>query len=249
MSTTSFEFTLNGRSVQVCGVAANTTLLQWLRATGRTGSKEGCAEGDCGACTVALIDLNASGERTYRAINSCITLLPMVAGRELTTVEGLAEGDRLHPVQQAMVDGYGSQCGYCTPGFVVSMFEAYYRPDITKEDQQARCKIGDQLSGNLCRCTGYRPIRDAMLQALAQRPCRPADLFQLRLQKADAVVPALECFDAVSKGSIESCWTTPGYHTGKYPALAFFTTVPFGPCWLTGLAATVSTRPETVPKR
>lgn len=192
MSTTSFEFTLNGRSVQVCGVAANTTLLQWLRATGRTGSKEGCAEGDCGACTVALIDLNASGERTYRAINSCITLLPMVAGRELFTVEGLAEGDRLHPVQQAMVDGYGSQCGYCTPGFVVSMFEAYYRPDITKQDEQARCKIGDQLSGNLCRCTGYRPIRDAMLQALDQRACRPSDLFQLRLQKADAGVPALE---------------------------------------------------------
>src|SRR5204863_8368035 len=86
------------------------------------------------------------------------------AGREVITVEGLAAGDALHPVQDAMVDHYGSQCGYCTPGFVVSMFEAYHRGDVKEH-----CQISDQLCGNLCRCTGYRPIRDAMISALAQR--------------------------------------------------------------------------------
>lgn len=184
-----FDFVLDGRTVRVEGVPANTTLLAWLRSTGRTGTKEGCAEGDCGACSVALVDTNAHGERTYRAINSCITLLPMVAGREIVTVEGLATPEGLHPVQAAMVEHYGSQCGYCTPGFVVSMFEAYYRKDIDPRSDAARVKVGDQLNGNLCRCTGYRPIRDAMMTALARR--RAGDLFQLRLKKASGAVPAL----------------------------------------------------------
>lgn len=183
----SFEFVLNGRTVHVSGVGTNTSLLQWLRATGRTGSKEGCAEGDCGACTVALVETDAHGKKTYRAINSCITLLPMVAGREIVTVEGVALPEGLHPVQQAMVDRYGSQCGYCTPGFVVSMFEAYYRDGVTKE------QIGDQLNGNLCRCTGYRPIRDAMLDALAKK--KGDDLFQLRLSKSDTTPKPL-AYDA-----------------------------------------------------
>src|SRR5476649_1842637 len=152
----SFEFSLNGEPVLVDGLPATTTLLDWLRATGRTGSKCGCAEGDCGACSVALVDRDAAGRPTYRAINSCIALLPMFAGREVVTVEGLAGGNKLHPVQAAMVEHYGSQCGYCTPGFVVSMFEAYYRKDCQKPWQ-----VSDQLCGNLCRCTGYRPIRDA----------------------------------------------------------------------------------------
>src|SRR5262245_66480849 len=98
----SFELVVNGTSVTVDGVPSNTTLLQWLRATGRTGTKEGCAEGDCGACTVALADVDARGQRTYRAVNACITLLPMVAGREIVTVEGVAIPDGLHPVQKAM---------------------------------------------------------------------------------------------------------------------------------------------------
>src|SRR5207253_8994922 len=138
-----------------------------LRRAGRTGSKCGCAEGDCGACTVALVERDAQGQTTYRAINSCIALLPMFAGREIVTVEGLAMGDNLHPVQSAMVEHYGSQCGYCTPGFVVSMFEAYYRPEVTTP-----CQINDQLCGNLCRCTGYRPIRDAMSAVLRERPSK-----------------------------------------------------------------------------
>src|SRR3954470_10269580 len=96
-SPASFEFVLNGRPVRVEGTPANTSLLTWLRSSGHTGSKEGCAEGDCGACTVALVDTNAHGVRTYRAVNSCITLLPMVAGREIVTVEGVApEEGTLH---------------------------------------------------------------------------------------------------------------------------------------------------------
>mgnify|MGYP001555139676 CR=1 FL=1 len=167
-TTSSFDLTLNGKPVRVEGASPTTTLLDWLRSSGRTGSKCGCAEGDCGACTVALVDRNAAGQPTYRAVNSCIALLPMFAGREVVTVEGLAEGANLHPVQQAMVDHYGSQCGYCTPGFVVSLFEAYYR-DQCREPWQ----ISDQLSGNLCRCTGYRPIRDAAVAALNSRAATP----------------------------------------------------------------------------
>jgi xanthine dehydrogenase small subunit len=179
--------------VTVDGISTNMTLLQWLRATGRTGTKEGCAEGDCGACTVALVDVDANGEMTYRAINSCIMLLPMVAGREIVTVEGIATHDGLHPVQQAMVDRYGSQCGYCTPGFVVSMFEAYYRTGLADPSGDTRARIGDQLNGNLCRCTGYRPIRDAMLDALQEKQRSGDDAFQRRLQKFTRIpiAPAL----------------------------------------------------------
>jgi xanthine dehydrogenase molybdopterin binding subunit/xanthine dehydrogenase small subunit len=162
--TDQFEFSLNGERVRVEGVLPAMTLLEWLRRTGRTGSKCGCAEGDCGACTVALLDRDARGQATYRAINSCLALMPMVAGREVVTVEGLARGEQLHPVQTAMVRHYGSQCGYCTPGFVVSMFEGYYRRELKRP-----CQINDQLCGNLCRCTGYRPIRDAMAAVLEQR--------------------------------------------------------------------------------
>ncbi len=176
----SFDLIVNGRVVTASGVAPTTTLLAWLRANGLTGSKEGCAEGDCGACSVALVDRDAAGRPTYRAFNSCIALLPMFAGRELVTVEGLArcgpEHQQLHPVQAAMIEHYGSQCGYCTPGFVVSMFEAYYRGDCREPGQ-----ISDQLCGNLCRCTGYRPIRDAAVAALAQRLPFADDPFQQRL--------------------------------------------------------------------
>ena len=177
----SLDLIVNGRAVSTAGVAPTTTLLAWLRANGLTGSKEGCAEGDCGACSVVLVDRDAAGKPTYRAFNSCIALVPMFAGREIVTVEGLAncgaDRQQLHPVQAAMVEQYGSQCGYCTPGFVVSMFEAYYR-DGCKEPWQ----VSDQLCGNLCRCTGYRPIRDAATAALAQRPPAADDHFAGRLQ-------------------------------------------------------------------
>ena len=179
------DFTLNGKPIRVDGQPANRPLLDYLRATGLTGSKQGCAEGDCGACTVALVETSPSGERVLRAINSCITLLPMVAGRELVTVEGLAGPDgALHPVQQAMVEHYGSQCGYCTPGFTVSMIEGFYRDDV-KEPHQ----VADQLAGNLCRCTGYRPIRDAMTQAMGCREARRGDALHQLLKKPE---PAAE---------------------------------------------------------
>ena len=183
----SFEFTLNGAVVRVTGESTNGSLLTYLRAHGCTGSKEGCAEGDCGACTVNLVERTASGETTYRAINSCIALLPMVAGREVITVEGVGTRDALHPVQAAMVKHYGSQCGYCTPGFIGAMFEGYYRDDLREPWQ-----VNDQLNGNLCRCTGYRPIRDAFAEAKRMRPGQATDLFQIRLGKGVAPLPAVD---------------------------------------------------------
>jgi len=178
------DFILNGKTTHVEGLAPTTTLLEYLRTHGCTGSKQGCAEGDCGACTVAIVDRDVHGQPTYRAINSCIALLPMFAGREVITVDGLADGAKLHPVQSTMVEHYGSQCGYCTPGFVVSMFEAYNRSDC-----QVSAKISDQLSGNLCRCTGYRPIRDAALAMMAQ--CG-ADKFKARLKQPLAALGELD---------------------------------------------------------
>jgi len=181
--------TINGRSVWIQGLAPTTTLLEYLRTHGYTGSKQGCAEGDCGACTVALVESGADGGTTYRAINSCIALLPMFAGREIVTVEGLAAGESLHPVQDQMVKQYGSQCGYCTPGFVMSLFEAYYRRDCRRTRD-----LSDQLSGNLCRCTGYRPIRDAALDALAERDSsrRTPDPFAERLGAPRGPLPELD---------------------------------------------------------
>ncbi len=180
----SFTITINGRPVVVEGLAPTTTLLEYLRGHGYTGSKQGCAEGDCGACTVALLDRDAAGRPTWRAVNSCIALLPMFAGREIVTVEGLARGEELHPVQAHMVRLYGSQCGYCTPGFVMSLFEAYYRDDCRTAEQ-----LSDQLSGNLCRCTGYRPIRDAALAVIAGRAAAASSEDPFRARLAGPVGP------------------------------------------------------------
>ncbi len=191
MNESSLSFTINGKKIGCDAASTTQTLSQFLRARGLTGTKEGCAEGDCGACTVAMIDRGPDGHAVYRALNSCIALLPMVAGRELVTVEGLANGS-LHPVQQAMVRCYGSQCGYCTPGFIMSMFEGYYRDDLTRDDQ-----IADQLAGNLCRCTGYRPIREAMREALEHR--KEGDVFQIRLkngQKSEPFGPTPLAYEA-----------------------------------------------------
>lgn len=187
------EFVLNGRNVRITDRSPNTTLLEYLRAIGLTGTKEGCAEGDCGACSVAIIDRDAEGRPCYRTINSCLTPLGLMSGREILTVEGVGGSQNLHPVQQKLVEGHGSQCGYCTPGVVVSLFEGYYRGNIRTPDQ-----LDDQLCGNLCRCTGYRPIREAAIQAFPE-PC-PAlsrrsngkDIFVNRLQRSDPTPRALE---------------------------------------------------------
>src|SRR4051794_34928672 len=145
MMSGTIEFRLNGNAVQVNSVSPNTTLLEWLRRRGLTGSKEGCAEGDCGACSVAIVDRDGRGKRCYRAINSCLVPLPLMAGREVVTVEGVSGAER-HPVQEAMIANFGSQCGYCTPGFIMSLFEGYYRRDL-----RTTAQLDEQLCGNLCR--------------------------------------------------------------------------------------------------
>ena len=151
------RFILDGDVVSARDVAPATTLLQYLRdKLGRTGTKEGCAEGDCGACTVVIGELGADGIG-YRAVNSCIRFLPTLDGKEVVTVESLrAPGGEMHPVQQALVDCHGSQCGFCTPGFVMSLFGLYLN-----QPKASRAEVVDALAGNLCRCTGYRPIIDA----------------------------------------------------------------------------------------
>jgi xanthine dehydrogenase small subunit len=154
------RFILDGEQVSVGDLPPTTTVLEFLRERlGRTGTKEGCAEGDCGACTVVLGELD--GERiVYRAVNSCIRFLPTVDGKELVTVESLKAGDgALHPVQQAMVDCHASQCGFCTPGFVMSLFALYLNESAPDRESVVRT-----IAGNLCRCTGYRPIIDAGLR-------------------------------------------------------------------------------------
>src|ERR1022692_4597439 len=161
------EFTLNGKPICVTDVSPNATLLEFLRGNGLTGSKEGCAEGDCGACSVAIIERAANGKPTYRSVNSCLMPICLLAGREVLSVEGVGCSKQMHPVQRTMAEGYGSQCGYCTPGFICSMFEGYYRDDLHTHDD-----VDEQLAGNLCRCTGYRAIRDAAVEAFS---CRSRD--------------------------------------------------------------------------
>ncbi len=161
--TGSIRFVMGGEVVTVEGFDPMTTVLQWLRANGRTGTKEGCAEGDCGACTVAVGELVDRWVR-YRAVNACIQFLPTLDGKQLVTVEDLKRPDgTLHPVQQAMVDCHGSQCGFCTPGFVMSLF-ALFRA----HDAPSRAETCDALAGNLCRCTGYQNIVKSIKAAAAE---------------------------------------------------------------------------------
>lgn len=147
------SFVLNGEPVTAEAFDPNTTLLEFLRQRGLTGTKESCAEGECGACAVVLTRPALAGSR-YHAVHACLTLLAAVADHEVRTVEGVANGSVLHPVQAALVEHGASQCGYCTPGFVMSMFAEYYRAGRSQFDLAA-------IDGNLCRCTGYRPIRAA----------------------------------------------------------------------------------------
>jgi xanthine dehydrogenase small subunit len=167
------RFLLDGEVIEM-KVGAQETALHLIRERlGRKGTKEGCGEGDCGACTVVVATAEGTGLR-YRAINSCIRLAHSVDGLALWTVEDLAEpGGPLHPAQEAMVQCHGSQCGFCTPGFVMSLFGMYQTHvragrAITREVAQA------DLSGNLCRCTGYRPILEAA-QRMAHLPAPPID--------------------------------------------------------------------------
>ena len=159
------------------------TVLQYLREDARcTGTKEGCAEGDCGACTVVIGERNDAGGVSFKAVNACIQFLPTLDGRALFTVEDLRQPDgSLHPVQQAMVECHGSQCGFCTPGFVMSMWSLYekhgHEQSCANRTVPSRTEISNALTGNLCRCTGYRPIVDAAVQMFeAPAPKAPIDL-------------------------------------------------------------------------
>jgi len=158
---TGIRFVLDGRVVEVTGVAPTKSVLNYLRESlRRTGTKEGCAEGDCGACTVVVAELDGDEVRT-RTVNACLQFVPVLDGKALFTVESLRSADgTLHPAQAAMVDCHGSQCGFCTPGFVMSLYDVYIRhtSNGTRPDDRA---VRTALTGNLCRCTGYRPILEA----------------------------------------------------------------------------------------
>ncbi|MDJ0683195.1 MAG: xanthine dehydrogenase small subunit [Alphaproteobacteria bacterium] len=155
-------FLLNGTVERTDGVPPTTTLLDYLRLqAGLTGTKEGCAEGDCGACTVMISKRDADGALRHHAVNSCLMTIGQAAGLAVTTVEGVGGPDRLSPVQQALVEGDGAQCGYCTPGFVMAMTA------FAKGGEEAtEGTIHDMLAGNLCRCTGYRPIVEACIESV-----------------------------------------------------------------------------------
>ena len=176
MTTQTIRFFHRGAVVEVGGVHPTRTVLDWLREDARcTGTKEGCNEGDCGACTVVIGELpehsGAAAQQAVRGlalrtVNACIQFLPTLHGKALFTVEDLKAADAplqagaLHPAQQALVECHGSQCGFCTPGFVMSLWSAYEHHSACGT-QPTRQELADELSGNLCRCTGYRPILDA----------------------------------------------------------------------------------------
>jgi xanthine dehydrogenase small subunit len=192
---TAVQFLLNGQPCSEDSAPPTMTVLDWLRGRARlTGTKEGCAEGDCGACTIVL-GRAVDGSLQYQAVNSCLMLLPQIDNCDVLTVEGLAAPDgRLHPVQQAMVDTDATQCGFCTPGFVMAMF-AFHHGGEGADDGV----IHEALAGNLCRCTGYRSIVEAC-RRVAQGP---ADRFMAeKAVTADALAALPACTDYRAGGQI-----------------------------------------------
>ena len=178
------HLTVNGARVDASDAPPQTNLLTWLRGRGLTAAKEGCAEGECGACAVLLLRPDAGGSR-LDAVNSCLVTLGALHEAEVVTVEGLGTPERLHPAQSVLAAAGGSQCGYCTPGFVASLAGEFYRPDRAPGQHGAGNGVEvEALAGNLCRCTGYRPIRDAALavgfpdadDSWARRTREPASL-------------------------------------------------------------------------
>lgn len=182
----SIRFILNGAAQEITDLPPTMTLLQYLRThVHLTGTKEGCAEGDCGACTVMVGRLE-NGAVDYRSINACIALLPTLDGRQIVTVEHLKtiSGGDLHPVQKSMVACHGSQCGFCTPGFVMALANLMHHEDDASDEN-----IQDAIAGNLCRCTGYRPIVDAARRAnQSPRVKIPGDVAELQKLQRGAML-------------------------------------------------------------
>jgi xanthine dehydrogenase small subunit len=192
----SIRFLRRGEIVELHDVPPMRTVLDYLRLEERSrGTKEGCNEGDCGACTVALGSLKA-GRLVYEPVNACILLLGQIHGRELVSVDDLSGEGGLHPVQQALVDTHGSQCGFCTPGFVMSLFTLYHQGGAPTREE-----IATHVAGNLCRCTGYRPIIDAGLAACSGRP---TDRWAAGAAEAQSKLRALDDGEDVFIGTPES---------------------------------------------
>lgn len=200
-ATDALEFVLNGVPTSLGECDPMETLLEWLRARGLTGTKEGCAEGECGACAVAMIHAGPDGRARYQSVNACLLPMGAIVGRELVTVEGIGSRPHLHPVQRALAEGGGSQCGYCTPGFVVSMFAEYYRRDRKTGEFDPRA-----IEGNLCRCTGYRSIL-----AAARSLDAPAtgDPFVTRLDRETSALMEKRCVEGARCREQDSIWFQP----------------------------------------
>jgi xanthine dehydrogenase small subunit len=197
-----FSFHLNGEAVPIDpALNPQTTLLDFLHSRGLTGAKEGCAEGECGACTVVMVKAH-DHHAVYRPVNSCLIFLPMVAGQEIYTVEALAASGELNPVQQSIVEHGGSQCGYCTPGFVMSLFAEHYRPG-----REAACDPRS-MAGNLCRCTGYRPLRDAALTLAGA----PEDTFRRRLDLPAPAIPPFASPQFSRPATLDDCLELLAHH-------------------------------------
>ena len=171
-----FLLNQNSTPTDLGAINPNTTVLEWLRDNQLVGTKEGCASGDCGACTAVIGEIvtnNKSSKVEYKSINTCMALAYGLVGKHLVTVEGLAEEGKLHPSQKAMVLENGSQCGFCTPGFVMSLFALYQNKNSVDLRQ-----INEALSGNLCRCTGYKPIIAAAFSMFNEKSDEPLDYYK-----------------------------------------------------------------------
>ncbi|MCU4160751.1 xanthine dehydrogenase small subunit [Acidiphilium sp. AL] len=237
------KFYFRNQIARVDGLPTTTTVLDWLRIhAGRPGTKEGCAEGDCGACTIVVAELADAadpaqgairvGDLALRPINACIRFLPTLHGKALLTVEDLRSlTDRaLHPVQQALVDCHASQCGFCTPGFVMSLF-ATYTKHIEAGTRPTRQQVADDLAGNLCRCTGYRPILDAA-----------AKMFEFPAEHVDAapIASALRAIAAETEEPFVYAAPNPAYPVADGARIDHF----HAPKTLAGLAALYAEKPR-----